>query len=143
MSIYPGPTPPYTNPPIQPQNFKPSRFVIDNISLGPTTIITTIKNNNYVVGQLVKLLIPNIYGSYQINNSSSFVISILSPTQIVIDLDSSKNVNPFIANPTFATTKPQILAIGDINTGLISSTGRSLPTTAMPGSFQNISPQLG
>jgi hypothetical protein len=28
-----------------------------------------------------------------------------------------------------------------VNTGLISSTGRSLPTTTIPGSFVNISPQ--
>lgn len=137
---FPGPTPAYTNPPIEPQNFKPSRFVISAISLGQQTTITTSVNHNYVIGQLVRILIPPTYGTIQLNEQSGYVSSIPAANEVVVQIDSSK-YSSFIASPTFGTTKPEILAIGDVNTGLISSTGRSLPTTAIPGSFQNISPQ--
>lgn len=141
MGNYFGPpTPAYNNVPIAPQNFKPSRFFITAIALGSTTTITTSVPNNYVIGQLVRLLISPFYGSSQLNEQTGYVISIPAPNQITIDLNSQL-VNPFIPSPPFGPTPPQVVAIGDSNSGLISSTGRSLPTTTIPGSFQNISPQ--
>jgi len=132
-----GPTPPYSNPPIQPQNFKPSRFVISGIVLGTDTTVMTMSNMNYVLGQQVKLLIPSGYGCTQLNEASGYVIQIVSPTQVVVNIDSSFGVNEFIAYP--GRTSPEILAIGDINSGIISSTGRFIPSTNVPGAFINIS----
>lgn len=140
QTIYPGPTPPYTNLPINAQFYKPSTFYISNISLGIMTIITTSTDHNYVIGQLVSLVIPSNYGSYQLNGQLAFVIGIPTSNQVILDLNST-NVDPFISSPAFIGTPPQIVAIGDINSGLISSTGRVNPNTAMPGSFQNISPK--
>lgn len=141
MGNYFGPpTPAYNNLPINAQNYKPSRFEISAISLGETTLVTTSVSHNYVIGQLVRLLIQPTYGSYQLNEVSGYVISVPSATQVTLNIDST-NVNPFIASPTYGPTPPQIVAVGDINSGVISSTGRSIPTTAIPGSFQNISPQ--
>jgi|SRR5690242_8760987 len=133
-----GPTPPFNNPPIEPQFFKPSQFFISAIVLGQTTTITTTTTHNYVVGQQVRLLIPEGFGSRQLNEQFGYIINIPSSTQFTLDL-SSYNVDPFVNNPNF-TTKPQTVAMGDVNTGLISNSGRSLPTTTIPGSFQNISP---
>ena len=45
-----GPTPAYNNPPIEPQFYQPSRFVISAISNGNPTTVTTSEENNYVVG---------------------------------------------------------------------------------------------
>ncbi len=208
------PVPPYSNPPIEPQFFQPSRFDIANISFGQTTIVTTTTTQNYVVGQLVRLLIPAIFGSYQLNNLQGYVINILSSTQVEIDLISVGTTtfipNPYTANITNITnsvqavitannsfrpgnsllifdvggmtqinyltvpivsvtsssftvnldttsfsaytsggiamlynvpqTTAQIIAIGDINSGIISSTGRVQTSTNIPGSFINISP---
>lgn len=133
------PTPSYNNPPIQSQYYKPSKFVISNIQLGETTIVTTSVPHNYVIGQLVRLLVPSFYGSYQLNEQEAYVIKIPSSTEVTLAL-SSILANKFIASPSFGPTPPQILAIGDENSGIISSTGRSLPSTAIPGSFVNISP---
>lgn len=143
MSVpYPGPVPPYNNPQIEPQNFNPSRFVITAIAIGVSTLITTSVNNNYVIGQQVRLIIPEKYGSSGLNESSGLVISKPNPNQVVLDINST-GIDPFIPNPTFIPfemqTLPQILAIGDVNTGIISSTGRKLPTTTIPGSFINVS----
>lgn len=215
MTVISFPIPPYANVPIEPQFYQPSRFVISAISLGPTTTITTSVNHNYVIGQLVRLLIPQAYGSFQLNEVKAYVISIPTTTQVVLDFDS-RNTNPFITTPYTATitnatqanpcvltannffsvggfltitgvtgmtelngknrqiqnispttitlnldstgftayisggiatlqvpqtAQPQILAIGDINSGAINASGRTANGTFPPGSFINISPQ--
>lgn len=138
-----GPVPPYSNPPIEPQFFQPSRFVISAISLGSTTIITTAVNQNYVIAQLVRLLIPSKYGCRGLNEQTGYVISIPAPNQVELDINSN-GIDPFISSPTFlpfqSQTPPQIVAVGDNNSGIISSTGRVTPTNNIPGSFINISP---
>lgn len=138
------PIPAYQNLPIEPQNYQPSRFVISAITLGFTTTITTTSDMNYVIGQLVRLIIPPSFGTYQLNEQKGYVISIPGSTQVILDIDS-KQFDAFISSS--GLVEPQILAVGDINTGVISSTGRSIRTvdgntnTAIPGSFINISPQ--
>jgi hypothetical protein len=132
-----GPIPPYSNPPITPQFFQPSRFVIIAITLGQTTTITTSVNHNYVLGQEVRIIIPPTFGSRGLNGQTGFVISIPAGNQVVLDTFSI-GIDPFKAS--VATTQPQIVAIGDNNSGIISSTGRNIPTTNIPGAFINISP---
>ena len=132
---YPGPVPPYTNPPIEPQNYKPSRFVISGIALGPTTTVTTTANMNYVIGQQCRLLIPQSFGCRQLNEAKGYVISIPAANQVVLDIYSNGG-NPFTSSS--ATTVAQILAIGDVNTGVVNPTPSS-ETTYVPGSFINIS----
>jgi hypothetical protein len=135
-----GPIPPYNNPPIEPQFFKPSQFKISNITFGQTTIVTTTTDMNYVVGQLVRLVIPSLFGCSGLNEQTGYVISTPAANQVEITINSI-NISPFVAFSTpSSVTPPQIVAVGDVNSGLISSTGRSLPTTTIPGSFQNISP---
>jgi hypothetical protein len=147
MTFFPrvkGPVPPYANVAIQANFFQPSQFFISAITFGPTTTITTTVNNNYVVGQEVRLIIPPSFGCVQLNESSGFVLSIPSPNQVVVSINSSFNVDPFIAST--AATKAQILSIGDINSGYTSTNGINILNTngntniAVPGSFINISP---
>jgi|SRR6185312_72051 len=136
-----GPTPPYNNPPINPQFYKPKRYVISAMTLGKTTIVTTSIDNDYAIGQLVRLLIPQANGCYQLNESQGFVISIHAPDEVEINIDSSLNVNQFVATvPGPGVDEPQILAIGDTNTGAINSSGRTNNILYINGSYQNISP---
>lgn len=139
MSFFSGPTPPYNNPPIEPQFYKPKMFFISDVVLGQTTLVTTTVNNDYVIGQLVRLIIPKTFGCVQLDEISGYVLSIPSFNQVELAIDSSQNVDPYISSS--ASTQSQILAIGDVNTGIISSTGRNIPTTYIPGSFINISPR--
>lgn len=132
------PIPPYNNPPIDPQFYQPSRFVISNISLGCTTTITTTEDTNYVIGQLIRLIIPSSYGCRQLNESQGYVISLPLSNQVEVNIDSSKNVDNFISSSE--TTQAQVLAIGDINSGVINSSGRVSNSTYILGSFINISP---
>lgn len=131
------PIPAYSNVPIQDQFYQPSRFEISNVTLGLTTTITTTEDMNYVVGQLVRLIIPQTFGCRHLNERQGYVISIPSSNQVVLDINSSEG-NPYIAS--LAITKSQIIAIGDINSGAQNSSGPTNTTTYVPGSFINISP---
>lgn len=132
------PIPAYSNLPIEAQYYQPSRFVISAISLGVSTTITTSNSMNYVVGQSIRLIIPPSFGSRQLNERQGYITSILSPTQVVVAIDSSQNVDPFIL--ASSSTYAQILAIGDVNTGVINDMGNVVTGTNIPGSFINISP---
>lgn len=133
---YIGPIALFNNLPIQAQFYVPSRFVISAIALGPTTTITTKEDHDYVVGQEVRLIIPPSFGSYQLNETKGFVLSIPASNQFELDINTTVNVDAFISSS--ATTVAQCLAIGDVNTGQIN-TGRTNNLTWIPGSFRNIS----
>lgn len=139
QSPFPGPIAPQNNPPINPQYYQPSQFFISAISLGVTTTITTSVNNNYAVGQVVRLLIPPTYGTYQLNEQTAQVINIPAANQVTLNINS-KGYNAFIPSPAYGPTKPQIIAIGDVNSGVINASGRSSTGTFIPGSFIDISP---
>lgn len=140
MSVISYPIPAYQNVPIHAEYYLPSRFVISGITLGFKTIVTTTENVNYVIGQEVRLIIPMTFGSYQLNGLTGFVFSLLSPNQVELSIDSSKNVDAFTASSNLIESA-QIVAIGDINTGVTNSQGRVNNGTFIPGSFINISPQ--
>jgi len=116
MSAITGPIALYSNVPINAQYYEPSRFVIGDIDLGITTIVTTTVAHNYVVGQNVRLLIPVFYGSFQLNNQEGYVVSIPSSTEVEVAINS-KEASPFIISPfeytiTNATqTSPCVLTI--------------------------------
>lgn len=131
------PIPPYQNVPIEPQFYSPRRFVISAISLGVTTVITTTTDQDYTVGQLVRLVIPQSFGTRALNGISAYVISIPSSTEVELDIFSI-GLDPFIFSSN--GTQAQILAIGDNNYGQINRHGRIHQLTFIPGSFKNISP---
>lgn len=138
MSAIVGPIAPYSNVPINAQYYEPSRFTISAVTLGVTTTITTTDDNNYVIGQLCRLIIPPSFGCRQLNASQSFVIDIPASNQVALQLDSSLGVDPYIAST--ASTPAQILAIGDNNSGAINAMGQQNTGTFIPGSFIDISP---
>lgn len=137
------PIPLYQNLPIEAQYYLPSVFIITAISLGLNTTVTTSVNHNYVIGQSVRLLIPSKYGSRALNEILGLVVSIPNPSQVLLNI-SSQNVDPFIASPTFLPfqqqTLPQIVAVGDYNSGQINNSGSVNQITFIPGSFIDVSP---
>lgn len=138
-TVVSSPFPPYSNPPIQPYFFIPSVFQISAITLGQSTTVTTTLDMNYVIGQEVRLLIPPSFGSIQLNQKTGFVLSIPASNQVVLSINSLRNVDAFISSS--AATVAQIVAVGDINTGVTNTSGRSPVGTFIPGSFLNISPR--
>lgn len=138
MSIISYPIPAYQNVPIESQFYQPRSFVISNITLGQLTTVTTIQNMDYVIGQLVRLVIPPTFGCTSLNQQTGYVIAIPAANQVTLNIYSA-NADPFKSSAL--TTKPQIIPIGDVNTGVTNNQGRSSNRTYIPGSFINISPQ--
>jgi hypothetical protein len=132
-----GPIALYSNVPIHPEYYKPRSYQISNITLGQTTIITTVKNQDYVIGQQIRVLVPNGYGCQQINEMTAFVLSLPSLNQVEISLDSTK-FDPFLM--LSLRQIPQIVAIGDVNTGHTNLDNKHTKPW-IPGSFRNISPK--
>ena len=71
-----GPRAPERNPPIMPDFYLPRVFYIEAIAEGITTLITTTKPHNYVIGQTIRLIIPPTFGCRQLNEQQGTVISI-------------------------------------------------------------------
>jgi hypothetical protein len=113
--------------------------VITALALGAVTTVTTAKNHDYVITQQIRLLIPFGYGSVELDGQTGYVTSIPAPNQVIVNI-FSQNATPFIASPPYARQVPQIVAIGDANTGAINGNGRIDNGTFIPGSFINISP---
>lgn len=132
-----GPIALYSNVPIHAEYYIPSRFQIANITRGTTTTITTTLNHDYVIGQQVRNWVPIPYGCRQINGIPAYVLSIPTTTSVQISIDSSK-FDAFLA--LSLPQIPQIVAIGDINTGQINLNNKDMKPW-IPGSFRNISPQ--
>ncbi len=137
MNIISGPVPAYSNVPINPEYYQPRRFVIEAIQLGFTTVVTTTQDMDYVIGQQVRLHIPPAYKSYQLNNQTGYVISIPETDQVELSINSS-GYTPFLA--AMDNQQPEIIGIGDINSGVINTNGIVSPSTNVPGAFINISP---
>ena len=133
---YTGPIAGYNNLPIETGFYQPRVFFIEDVELGPTTTVTTTVDHDYVVGQQCRLIIPPTNGCRQLNEISGLVISIPADDQVILNINSSMNVDLFVTSTS--KTQPQILAIGDVNTGS-TNTGSTNNTTYIPGSFINIS----
>lgn len=101
-------------------------------------VIPAITDLTYVVGQQVRLIIPPTFGCRQLNGQTAYVIAVNLPDQVVLDINSSQNVDSYIASAQ--PTPAQILAIGDILAGAINNNGTQNQTTYVIGSFINVSP---
>jgi len=134
---YPGPVALYNNLPVETDFYEPSQFFISGITLGQTTTVTTAVDHNYVVGQQCRLLVLPQNGPVELNNQVGYVLSIPASNSVVLNINS-------VGYNTFVTSsyrqQPQIVAIGDVNSGLTNSLLTTNTQTNVPGSFINISP---
>lgn len=103
---------------------------ISNITLGNTTTIDTTDAHNFVVGQEVAFRIPSQWGTVELNSLPNsitpgspqygYVIAVTDYNTVIVNINSSA-FTPFNVNQTVASipglTYPQIVAVGDVNTG--------------------------
>lgn len=131
-----GPNAPYRNPPIQTETYVPKSFAISDINLGQSTKVTTTVPTQYVVGQLVRLLIPAFFGTRELTNQLAYVIDVIS-NEITLNIDSSA-MTPFKSDPTHAATPPQVIAVGDANYNTTNQTAPivNFNSLTIPGAFR-------
>jgi hypothetical protein len=111
-----------------------------------TNLITTTTNHNYVVGQQVAFRIPTQWGSTQLNSLPDVLIP-GSPIYYYVTAVNSNTTFTVAGNLTAVTaytsnvavtavpglTPPQVVAVGDVNTGGVQYTGGNLyPSPIFP-----------
>jgi Ubiquitin-activating enzyme E1 FCCH domain len=119
---------------LYPYLYFPGTAFISAITLGTTTTIDTTDAHNFVVGQEVAFRIPSSsahnWGTVQLNSLPNtlvpgspvygYVIAVTDYNTIIVNIDSSA-YTAFNSNPTVASVPglsyPQIVAVGDVNTG--------------------------
>lgn len=113
-----------------PNLYFPGTQIISFITTGTTTTIQTTAQHNFVVGQEVAFRIPSIWGTSELNSLPNtvipgspiygYVISVTNPKTVVVNINST-GYTAFNPNQLFASYPgekfPQIVAVGDVNTG--------------------------
>ncbi len=120
---------------LYPALYVPGTAFISAITTGATTAVTTTAPHNFQVGQEVAFRVPTAWGTYQLNSLPNvlipgspiygFVTAVGSSTTLTININSSAytafNSNqPYLSYP--GEQFPQIVAVGDANTGFGANT---------------------
>ncbi len=131
---------PRTKKVLYPYIYFPGTSFISAITTGTTTTIDTTDAHNFVVGQEVAFRIPSQWGTVQLNSLPNtltpgspvygYVIAVTDYNTVIVNIDSSA-YTAFNSNQTVASVPglsyPQIVAVGDVNTGGVSiSSGSAL-----------------
>lgn len=138
----------YVRKVLYPYLYFPGTCVVSAITTGTTTTIDTASAHNFVVGQEVAFRIPSAWGTVELNSLPNsvtpgspiygYVVAVTDYNTVVVNINSS-SYTAFNSNQTFASfpglTFPQIVAVGDVNTGGVAiSSGSALypPPQYMP-----------
>ncbi len=131
--------------------YSPGVSFISALTLGSTTTVTTTEPHNFVVGQEVAFRIPSQWGTIQLNSQNNprvpsspvygFVTTVSSSTSFVVNIDSSF-FTPFNTNVAISSVPglsfPQVLAVGDVNTGGVAYSGAALYPSPLVNGFSTI-----
>lgn len=143
-----SPTGAFVKKVLYPYLYQPGTAVISAITTGTTTTIDTTDAHNFVVGQEVAFRIPAPWGTIELNSLPNtqipgspiygYVIAVTDYNTVVVNIDSTGytafNSNQ-VASPYAGEQFPQIVAVGDVNTGGVQiSAGSALypPPYTMP-----------
>jgi hypothetical protein len=136
----------YVRQVLNPYIYAPGQAFISAISYGTTTTVTTTSAHNFVVGQQIAFRIPSVYGPTALNSLPNstipgspvyyYVTSVTSNTVFVCNAVST-GFPTFNTNQTVASVPglqlPQVVAVGDVNSGGIQYSGGSLyPSPVIP-----------
>ncbi len=124
-----------------PSLYEPGVSFISAIATGTTTTVTTANAHNLVVGQEVAFRIPTAYGTTQLNSLPNatipgsprygYVVSVTDYHTVVVNINSSA-YTAFNSNQAYLSYQsglqfPQMVAVGDVNTGGVQiSSGSAL-----------------
>jgi hypothetical protein len=136
----------YVTQVLYPWLYLPGVNFISALTLGTTTTVTTTSNHNYVQGQEIAFRIPTVYGTTGLNSLPNnvipgspiygFVTSVTSNTTFVCNINSS-TFTAFNTNQPVSSVPglqfPQVVAVGDVNTGgVVYSGGLFYPSPLFP-----------
>lgn len=137
---------------LNPFLYLPEDNVISAITLGSTTTVATTMYHNFEVGQEIAFRVPIQWGTTQLNSLPNnvtpgspiygYVVSITDNWTFVVNINSSA-FTAFNTNPATVPTNqtyPQVLSVGDVNTGgnLITATSPLYPPPSFPTSTNRV-----
>ncbi len=135
--------------------YLPEDNFVSAVTLGNTTTIVTTMYHNFEVGQEIAFRVPSIWGPSGLNSLPNllipgapiygYVVSITDNWTFVCNINSSA-FTAFTDNFTMTAATlpglqyPQVLAVGDVNTGgnLITATSPLYPSPSFPTSTNRI-----
>lgn len=135
-----SPTGAFVKKVLYPYLYAPGVSFIEAITTGTTTTIVTTAPHNLVVGQEVAFRIPTVWGTTQLNSLPNavipgspiygYVITVTDSRTVVVNINST-GYTAYNSNQTVASvpglTFPQMVAVGDVNTGgVVISSGSAL-----------------
>ena len=130
----------YVKKVLYPFLYSPQLSFIEAVTTGTTTTVVTTAPHNLVVGQEIAFRIPQAWGMTQLNSLPNsvvpgspiygYVTSVTNSTTFVCNINST-GYTAFTTNVTVAAVKagltfPQVLAVGDVNTGGLAYSGGNL-----------------
>ena len=147
-----SPTGSFVRKVLYPFLYVPEDNVVSAITLGNTTTITTTMYHNFVVGQEIAFRIPNLFGTVELNSLPNviipgspiygYVVSVTDNWTFVVNINSSAYTAfiPNVAISSLPFTFPQVLSVGDVNTGgtLISAGSPLYPSPEFPTSTNRV-----
>ena len=92
-------------------DFYPDHQIITNITNEQNATVTTLSNHGYIVGQIIRIVVPIDFGMTQINGLTGTIISIPALNQISVDINSS-SFDQF-SIPVVITNVPQTIPVGE------------------------------
>ena len=144
-----SPTGAYVRQVTNPSLYLPGDNYISSITLsGTNVVVNTTSNHNFVVGQEIAFRIPIAFGSFQLNSLPNstipgspiyYYVSVVNSNTQFTCTALSAGVTAFNSNPTVASVRgltwPQVLAVGDVNSGGTPYSGGALyPPPSFPTS---------
>lgn len=109
-------------------NFQPRRRLISAVTNAAQAVVTTTENHGYAIDQVVRLVIPEIYGM-TVEYVVATVVAIPADDQFTVDLDTSAlaaYVEPAVpyttgSDPSF--TQAHVVPITGVEDNATSLTG--------------------
>lgn len=131
--------------------YEPGVSYIADLTLGATTTVETMDPHNCVVGQQVAFRIPDDFGTVELNSlpndqvpgrpAYGYVQSVTDSNTLVVAIDSS-SYTAFTSNIAVSSvpglTWPQMVAVGDVNSGGLAYSGNDLYPSPQVNSVDTI-----
>jgi hypothetical protein len=133
--------------------YLPQDNVVSALTLSATTTVVTTMYHNFLAGQEIAFRIPSAWGTVQLNSLPNILIpgqpiygyitSVTDNWTFVVNINSTA-YTAYTANQTIASvpglTFPQVLSVGDVNTGGEPYNGGALyPAPLFPTSSNRVS----
>lgn len=104
--------------------FQPAMRLITALSIAATATVTTSFDHDYLVGLVVRLLIPSEFGMIQVNQELGTIIDVPTTDSFVIDIDT-RGFDTFIIpvpEEWFINDFPSVVPVGEVNSSLRQAT---------------------